>query len=265
VVECGGLALSPGFIDIHSHSDLQVLRADRAKTDQGVTAEVVGNCGFSAFPCGSRDADVREFADPILFGSGEPWRWEGAREYLLDARQRARLCQVESLVGHGTLRNAVAGPRSGITGGGRGRPDRGLAPGESRGRRGRILDRAHVTPRDRARRAKSWRVCCRVAAKADKVMPRTCAAMAMAYCRPIDETTRAGPRHRLPFANFPPAGRGPPQLDKQRMALDKLEQAHRDGIDVAFDSYPYLAGSTVLQQLLPQWRWMAAWPSFCAG
>ena len=113
VVECAGQALSPGFIDIHSHSDLQVLRGDRAKTDQGVTAEVVGNCGFSAFPCGSRDADVRDFADPILFGSGEPWRWEGAREYLQDARRRARLCQVESLVGHGTLRNAVAGPRQG--------------------------------------------------------------------------------------------------------------------------------------------------------
>ncbi len=53
-IDCSGLAVAPGFIDLHSHSDLQVLETERTeKVLQGVTTEVVGNCGFSPFPQGS--------------------------------------------------------------------------------------------------------------------------------------------------------------------------------------------------------------------
>jgi hypothetical protein len=47
VIDCSGLAVAPAFIDSHSHSDLQVLESRQEKVEQGVTAEVVGNCGFS--------------------------------------------------------------------------------------------------------------------------------------------------------------------------------------------------------------------------
>src|SRR6202021_3243780 len=68
VVDCSGCVLAPGFIDAHSHSDLQVLKNRTEKLLQGVTAEVVGNCGFSAYPM-PRDARVlRDFANGILWG-----------------------------------------------------------------------------------------------------------------------------------------------------------------------------------------------------
>ncbi len=47
VIDCAGLTVAPGFIDGHSHSDLQVLEDRPEKSLQGVTTEVVGNCGFS--------------------------------------------------------------------------------------------------------------------------------------------------------------------------------------------------------------------------
>src|SRR5260221_11292806 len=52
VVGASGLVLAPGFVDIHTHSDVSLLRdpAGESKALQGVTTEVVGNCGFSAFP-----------------------------------------------------------------------------------------------------------------------------------------------------------------------------------------------------------------------
>ena len=50
-IDCAGLSVAPGFIDAHSHSDLQVLENRPEKALQGVTSEVVGNCGFSAYPC----------------------------------------------------------------------------------------------------------------------------------------------------------------------------------------------------------------------
>lgn len=50
VIDCTGCVIAPGFIDAHSHSDLQILENRNEKLLQGVTTEVVGNCGFSAYP-----------------------------------------------------------------------------------------------------------------------------------------------------------------------------------------------------------------------
>ncbi len=58
--------MAPGFIDIHSHSDLQVLDGRKEKLKQGVTLEVVGNCGFSPFPHSGDVAALREFGAGIL-------------------------------------------------------------------------------------------------------------------------------------------------------------------------------------------------------
>src|SRR5689334_21893089 len=77
VVDCAGLTIAPGFIDLHSHSDLQVLEGRREKVLQGVTAEVVGNCGFSPYPAPvPRDA-LYDFANPIFCG-GRDWGWGSA-------------------------------------------------------------------------------------------------------------------------------------------------------------------------------------------
>ena len=50
VYDADGMIVSPGFIDVHSHGDLEVLEHRKDKISQGVTTEVVGNCGFSLFP-----------------------------------------------------------------------------------------------------------------------------------------------------------------------------------------------------------------------
>ena len=91
VFDCTGLVVAPGFIDIHSHSDLQVLENDRAKADQGVTTEVVGNCGFSPYPFTHDLHALHEFANGILYGKDDAWGWPGAREYLQEVERKARL------------------------------------------------------------------------------------------------------------------------------------------------------------------------------
>src|SRR5665213_3971369 len=67
-VDCTGLTITPGFIDSHTHSDLQVIEGRHEKLRQGVTTEVVGNCGFSAYPPASNPAELRQFANGILCG-----------------------------------------------------------------------------------------------------------------------------------------------------------------------------------------------------
>src|SRR5262249_2647681 len=110
-IDVAGHVIAPGFIDAHSHSDLQVLENRTEKRMQGVTAEVVGNCGFSAFPSGPDGATVREYANSILHG-GTSWAWRNARSYLEDV-ERLSHSGVLTLTGHGTLRTAFAGTRQG--------------------------------------------------------------------------------------------------------------------------------------------------------
>src|SRR5690349_2273515 len=67
-IDCTGFVVAPGFIDAHSHSDLQVIGNRPEKLLQGVTAEVVGNCGFSAYPLPDDPKVLRHFANGILCG-----------------------------------------------------------------------------------------------------------------------------------------------------------------------------------------------------
>src|SRR6266404_2048425 len=77
VIDCTGLTITPGFIDAHSHSDLQVLENRKEKVEQGVTTEVVGNCGFSAYPTPTDRKQLHEFANGIFCGDNS-WGWESA-------------------------------------------------------------------------------------------------------------------------------------------------------------------------------------------
>src|SRR5580704_3289271 len=77
-VDCSGLTITPGFIDVHSHSDLEVLEHRPEKIRQGVTTEVVGNCGFSLFP-------VIDLRDPVpsfdIFERRGSRNWDNAGGY----------------------------------------------------------------------------------------------------------------------------------------------------------------------------------------
>ena len=111
-IDCGGLVVAPGFIDIHSHSDLQVIEGRKEKLKQGVTLEVVGNCGFSPFPHSGDVAALREFGAGIL-GRTDDWGWPNAQGYLQALAESASKDSALSLVGHGSLRIAVCGPGQG--------------------------------------------------------------------------------------------------------------------------------------------------------
>src|SRR5205823_6045316 len=105
-----GRVLAPGFIDMHSHSDWRLWENRRAesKIRQGVTTEVVGNCGFSPAPVAPEYLDeLRGFALHVPPGMDFSWRTFG--DYL-DAFDAGGLAlNVAHLVGHGTLRIAAMG------------------------------------------------------------------------------------------------------------------------------------------------------------
>jgi len=104
--------VSPGFIDIHTHSDLSILVNRRAESAvrQGVTTQLIGNCGMSPAPV--NDAHILEMQrqwGPISSQPEVSWEWRSFSQYL-DALESGRLSiNVASLAGHGALRIAAMG------------------------------------------------------------------------------------------------------------------------------------------------------------
>ncbi|MGA7108590.1 MAG: D-aminoacylase [Terracidiphilus sp.] len=104
VVDAQGLVLAPGFIDTHTHDDLQLIRDPGmlAKISQGVATVIVGNCGISAAPVRLR----AELPDPMnLLGDAKDFVYPTFAAYV-DAIDSARpSVNVGALVGHTAVRN----------------------------------------------------------------------------------------------------------------------------------------------------------------
>ncbi|MFH2040074.1 MAG: D-aminoacylase [Chloroflexota bacterium] len=104
--------VAPGFIDIHTHSDLSILVNRRAESAvrQGVTTHVLGNCGMSPAPIKDEHLeDIRSFWGEISSQPEVTWQWQTFTEYLAAIQQGGVSINIASLAGHAALRLAVMG------------------------------------------------------------------------------------------------------------------------------------------------------------
>ncbi len=252
-LRASGLTLAPGFIDMHSHSDWRLWANRRAesKIRQGVTTEVVGNCGFSPAPVNPDFLEeLRGFA--LYLPPGMDFSWRSMEEYLRRFDQDGCALNVIQLVGHGTLRIAAMGfarraptPKEletmkgllaeSLEGGAWGLST-GLiyAPG-SFAATDEIVELAKVAGRHRGFYASHVR------------------GEGANLLNAISEAIRIGREGQLPIqvSHLKAAGRR--HWGKTAEALALIDSARAEGLDVTADVYPYTAGSTTLRALLPDW------------
>jgi N-acyl-D-amino-acid deacylase len=109
-IDASGSYVAPGFIDIHTHSDLGILVEPTAEcaVRQGVTTHVIGNCGDSPAPVSDAHRDLAKRRFEYYAKEGE-WTWSTYREYLAFMEAQGVGVNVAGLVGHGAVRLAVMG------------------------------------------------------------------------------------------------------------------------------------------------------------
>ncbi|HEY3147473.1 MAG TPA: amidohydrolase family protein, partial [Dongiaceae bacterium] len=101
-IDAQGLALAPGFIDVHTHDDRALLIGDMGnKTSQGVTSVIVGNCGVSLAPLSLREAPP----PPLdLIGAQADFKYARFADYMAALDRQPPAVNAACLVGHSTLR-----------------------------------------------------------------------------------------------------------------------------------------------------------------
>ncbi|WP_394126795.1 amidohydrolase family protein [Vibrio hepatarius] len=106
IIDGQGLAIAPGFIDVHTHDDTNVIRFPEClpKISQGVTTVIVGNCGISASPV----VLAGDPPDPMnLLGSQKDFKYPTFATYAKAVEAAKPAVNVAALVGHTALRNNV--------------------------------------------------------------------------------------------------------------------------------------------------------------
>ncbi|MGW0757539.1 N-acyl-D-amino-acid deacylase family protein [Streptomyces sp. NPDC002814] len=254
-LDAEGLVLSPGFIDMHAHSDLALLRDPdhSAKAAQGVTLEVIGQDGLSYAPVDDRTlAEVRR-AITGWNGNGDDidFDWRSVGEYL-DRLDRGIAVNAAYLIPQGTVRMLAVGWE-----------DREATPEELDRMRQLVAEGMRqgavgmssgltYTPGMYAKDAELTELCRVVAEHGGYYCPhhRSYGAGALeAYEEMVALTREAGCALHLAHAtmNFGVNKGRAPEL------LTLLDDALAAGADISLDTYPYTPGCTTLAAMLPSW------------
>jgi N-acyl-D-amino-acid deacylase len=250
-IDVTGRTVVPGFVDLHTHSDLSLLSDGRARSKvmQGVTTEVVGNCGFSPFPSPeARRLEVRQSVALIDVDPAVEWRWESFGQYLDAVRAARPAVNVVSMAGHIPLRVASAGFARDVSD----TPLRkGLGDALDAGAAGFSVGLMY--PPSMWADQSELVALAEVAADRDRLLAVHMRDYGDQLVEAVAETLAIAELAavRLQISHLAVAGRR--NWGSVERALDMIDRSRSAGLDVAIDIYPYLAGSANLSQLLPDW------------
>jgi len=245
-IDARGLAIAPGFIDVHSHDDFVVFIEPEMdfKVMQGVTTDVVGNCGLGAAPYAAAHAVFRAFhSDPKVPA------WEGYRGYFEALDRDPPSLNVAVLAGHGSIRlsamgNAKRAP-SGDELAGMRRTTRDAIDAGAVG-----LSTGLIYEPGRYARTEEIIELAREMAGSGALYASHMRDEAGRLLDSVRETIRIGAEAGVPVQISHHKASGQENWGRVRDSLKLIEQARAQGQDVTADQYPYTSGSTALAAVL---------------
>jgi len=249
VVDVQGMIVCPGFIDAHSHSDFEYFAdsAAQSKVRQGVTLEIIGNCGFSAAPwkgASRRPERTRGYAPT----------WESMPEYLDALDRTEKAVNIAVLLGHGTLRAANVGLND------RAASDRelgamqaALAEGLVAGNLGLSLG-LYFSPGSYATREELVKLGSVVAKHGGLVAAhiRDEGVVSVGFSNAVKEFLEIGREAKVPINISHIKAHGPASWGLSETILSLLDEARVEGVEITCDQYPYVAsGGHIATDSLP--------------
>lgn len=249
VVDVTGLAVAPGFIDIHTHADTAPF-ADRfpeSKVAQGVTTEINGNCGSSIFP-----ATGKNIAPSLRYAQDRsaPAFFESITDYA--AAAKATPIRFGCLVGHSALRLSVMGfdlrqPTPEEMDALKALLDREL----TRGALG--LSLGLIYPPSAFSATEELVELAKVVARHKGILSVHMRNEGPKVFEAVDEVLDIARRSGVHLEISHLKLQGVPQWGKAEALLDKIRAARSEGLRVTCDQYPFCASSTGLKALVPHW------------
>lgn len=251
-IDVAGLHLAPGFVDIHTHSDMTVLNYPTcdSRVLQGVTTEVTGNCGSSAALLSGHDVERRrkEWFDQ----NGVRADWTDVASFAKRLESHGFSANQAVLLGHGTLReNAVGNVNRRLTADELAVVLRAVEEGLDQGAFG-FSTGLEYTPGMYAPTDELVEIASVVARRGGLYASHVRNEIA-AVLEAVDEAIDIGRRTgvRVEVSHLKACGKR--NWPKQRATLHLIESARRDGVQVYADAYPYAAYSTGLTVLVDGW------------
>lgn len=273
VLDAGGLTVCPGFIDMHSHSDLIMHLEEHPKLltclmEQGITTLVGGNCGFSLAPLakGSKHLDLVLNGCEFISEGIPDIQWDSMASYLGTLERRGVALNLAMLAGHGTLRWSLWGTDYAYPGETEMAKMEGIVEESFKaGACGLSLGLGYepgmfVDMRELEQLARCVKKHGRLLTVHLKALSRISPAYRMslfpgeghnlrALADVIKLSEKTGVKIQISHLMFV----GTKTWPSCGLALDMIAQARSRGVDIAFDSFPYMYGNTTIYIAFPAW------------
>jgi len=248
-IDATDLVVSPGFIDIHSHSDTYLIINPKAesKIRQGVTTEVIGNCGLSAAPLGGKYKPAKS-----ILGESSQNSWRTMSDYLYQLEKSGSSVNVAPLVGHNNIRGAVMGY------------DGGLPSSKQLDQMKTLLQEAFdagvwgmstglIMPPGSSSKAEEIVELCKLVSKNGGVYHTHIRGQGDRLLSAIIEAIDTAKKAEVSLHILHHKGMGDANAAKVELTLMMIDDAIDQGMNITMDMYPYLSGQGGLAMFLPYW------------
>lgn len=251
IIDAEGLCVSPGFIDAHAHSEFTLLADGRAegKIRQGVTTEINGNCGLSAAPLSGPALEQRE---KELEELDIKERWNTFPEYFALLEKKGFAVNFATLTGHGNLRASASGyADKSLSEPEKGRMRELLGEAMSAGAKG--LSTGLIYPPGIYSGTEEIVELARVAKEHNGIYTTHMRSESDMLLEAVDEVIAIAEQSGIHAHISHLKTGGEKNWKKLSSVFKKIESAHRKGISLTCDRYPYIAAGTDLDAILPPW------------
>jgi len=251
VIDATDKIVAPGFIDIHSHTDFELLINPKAesKIRQGVTTELSGNCGSSTFP---HKQTLTQYEKTIKKTLGIDFSWTDLKGYHALMEKRGTAVNHATLIGQGTVRQHIMGSER-----------RAPTPDEMKEMRELVAEAMEqgafgistgleYTP-DRFSSTEEVIELCRITSKYGGFYATHTRSEDTQLLEAVGEAIHIAQAAELPLQISHLKAAGKRNYYKIPMVFDLIERARDRGLEVTADRYPYTAFATSLSIMFPIW------------